>query len=292
MPEGDTIHRTAVVLRRVLAGKVVTGFDVDHPKITTMARGEEIVGSTVTKVESNGKHLFIHFGTPKEAVLHTHMKMSGTWHIYRPDERWWEPVSEARVVIRTEQVVAVCFHPPICELLTAGELGLHPIVGALGPDIIRDEFDVEEALRRLRAKQDRDVATALLDQKVISGIGNAFKVDALFLAKTSPWALVSDLDDAKLREIVAIARKLMRRNRDGGPRRTRFGLDRAESVWVMERGGLPCHVCGTIVEQGWHRGEDVRKSWYCPKCQSVDRNKLPRPAPTPAMHMPHRRERL
>src|SRR2546428_6108396 len=229
MPEGDTIHRTAVVLRRVLAGKVVTGFDVDHPKITTMARGEEIVGSTVTKVESNGKHLFIHFGTPKEAVLHTHMKMSGTWHIYRPDERWWEPVSEARVVIRTEQVVAVCFHPPICELLTAGELGLHPVVGALGPDIIRDEFDMDEALRRLRAKQDRDIATALLDQKVISGIGNAFKVDALFLAKTSPWALVSDLDDAKLREIVEIARKLMRLNRDGGPRRTRFGLDRAES---------------------------------------------------------------
>ena len=292
MPEGDTIHRTAVVLRRVLAGQVVTGFDIEHPKVTAMARADAIVGSTVTKVEPNGKHLFIHFSTPHEVVLHTHMKMSGQWHVYRPGERWWQPKSEARVVISTENVVAVCFHPPVCELLTASELGLHPIVGALGPDIIRDEFDMDEALRRLRAKQDRDIATALLDQKVISGIGNAFKVDALFLAKTSPWARVSDLDDAKLREIVEIARKLMRRNRDGGPRRTRFGLDRAESVWVMERGGLPCHVCGTIVEQGWHPGDDVRKSWYCPKCQKVDRNSIPRPAPTPSMPMSHRRDRL
>jgi endonuclease-8 len=257
-----------------------------------MARDQQIVGSTVSKVESNGKHLFIHFSTPHEAVLHTHMKMSGQWHVYRPGEHWWQPKTEARVVISTATVVAVCFHPPICELLTAGELGLHPIVSALGPDIIRDEFDIDEALRRLRAKQDRDIATALLDQKVISGIGNAFKVDALFLAKTSPWALVSDLDDAKLREIVEIARKLMRHNRDGGPRRTRFGLDRAESVWVMERGGLPCHVCGTIVEQAWHPGEDVRKSWYCPNCQNVDRSTLARPAPTPSMPMSHPRDRL
>jgi len=292
MPEGDTIHRTAVVLRRVLAGQAVTGFEIDHPKVSAMARDEVIVGSTVTKVESNGKHLFIHFSTPREAVLHTHMKMSGQWHVYRPGERWWQPESEARVVIRTEHVVAPCFHPPICELLTASELGLHPIVSALGPDIIRDGFDIDEALVRLRAKQDRDIATALLDQRVISGIGNAFKVDALFLAKTSPWALVSELDDAKLREIVDVARTLMRRNRDGGPRRTRFGLDRSESVWVMERAGLPCHVCGTIVEQGWHPGDDVRKSWYCPKCQSVDRNTLARPAPTPSVPMSHRRDRL
>jgi endonuclease VIII len=292
MPEGDTIFRTATVLRRVLAGQVVTGFEIENPKITAMARDEKIVGSTVSKVEPNGKHLLIHFSTPKEAVLHTHMKMSGTWHVYRPGERWWRPKSEARVVITTENVVAVCFHPPICELLTAGELGLHPVVGALGPDILRDDFDVEVALRRLRAKPDRDVATALLDQKVISGIGNAFKVDALFLAKTNPWALVSDLDDAKLREIVDIARKLMLRNLKGGARRTRFSLDPSESVWVMERGGLPCHVCGTIVEQGWHPGEDVRKSWYCPKCQNVDRAKLARPAPTPTMPMSHPRDRL
>jgi endonuclease-8 len=291
VPEGDTIHRTAVVLRRHLAGQVVTGFEVAQPKVSAAAGRDEIVGSTVAKVESNGKHLFIHFSTPDEVVLHTHMKMTGAWHVYRPGESWWEPETEARVVIRTATAVAPCFHPPIVELLTARELGLHPIVSALGPDIIRDEFDMDEALSRLRAKPDRDVATALLDQKVISGIGNVFKVEALFLAKTSPWALVSDLDDAKLREIVAHARKLIRRNREGGPRRTRFGLNAAESMWVDERAGLPCHVCGTVVHQGWHPDE-VRKSWYCPKCQNVRPEDVPRPAPVPSAPRPHRRDRL
>lgn len=290
MPEGDTIHRTAVVLRRVLAGQVVTGFEIAHPKVTAAAGREEIVGSIVTKVESNGKHLFIHFGTPNEAVLHTHMKMSGAWHVYRPGERWWAPESEARVAIRTQTVVAPCFHPPIVELLTAKELGLHPIVSALGPDIIRDEFDMDEALRRLRALQDRDVATALLDQKVISGIGNVYKVEALFLAKTSPWSQVRDLEDETLREIIGHARKLIRLNRNGGERRTRFSLDASDRMWVDERAGLPCHVCGARVESGWHPDE-VRKSWYCPTCQNVKPSDVPRPAPVPTSPRPHARMR-
>jgi len=285
VPEGDTIFRTAVVLRRVLAGQRVTGFEITAPKVSAAARGEAIVGSLVTAIESNGKHLFITFGTPQRVVLHTHMKMSGSWHVYRPGERWWEPESEARVVIRTEQAVAPCFHPPIVELLTEKELGLHRVVSHLGPDIIRDEFDIDEAIARLRANQDRDVATALLDQAVISGIGNVFKVEALFLARTSPWAQVHDLDDAKLREIVGHARRLIRLNRAGGVRRTHFGLNARERMWVDERAGLPCHVCGTMVESGWHPDE-VRKSWYCPTCQNV--TTVPRPAPVPAMHVRHR----
>ncbi len=292
MPEGDTIFRTATVLRRVLLGQVVTGFEIDSPKVSALVRDEEIVGSRISKVESNGKHLFIHFATPNEVVLHTHMKMSGTWHIYRPGERWWEPEREARVVIRTEVAVAPCFHPPIVELLAARELGLHRVVGRLGPDIVRDEFDMDEAVRRLRESQDRDIATALLDQSVVSGIGNAFKVDALFLGKTNPWAPVRELSDDKLRELLTIARKLMRLNLEGGPRRTRFSMDRSESTWVMERGGLACHICGTTVESGWHPGDDVRKSWYCATCQDVRPETVWRQAPTPMVHVPHRRERL
>jgi endonuclease VIII len=291
MPEGDTIHRAAVVLRRVLADQVVTGFQIVAPKVSAAARDEAILGSTVSAVESNGKHLFIHFTTPNEVVLHTHMKMSGSWHVYRPGERWWEAESEARVVIRTAQVVAPCFHPPIVELLTARELGLHPIVSALGPDIIRDEFDMAEAITRLREKQDRDVATALLDQRVISGIGNVYKVEALFLARVSPWAQVRELDDETLRRIVGHARTLIRLNRNGGERRTHFGLNPRELMWVDERAGLPCHVCGTRVESGWHPDE-VRKSWYCPTCQNVKPSDVPRPAPVPATRPRHFRDRL
>src|SRR5512147_681583 len=101
MPEGDTIYRAATVMRRHLLGEVVTGFDVVAPKVSAAARDDAIVGATITAVESNGKHHFIHFGTPNAVVLHTHMKMSGSWHLYRPGERWWQPESEARVVIRT-----------------------------------------------------------------------------------------------------------------------------------------------------------------------------------------------
>src|SRR5204863_9165306 len=205
------------------------------PKVSLAARDEAIVGSRVDAIESNGKHLFITFDTPQRVVLHTHMKMSGAWHVYRPGERWWEPESEARVVIRTEHAFAPCFHPPIVELLTEKELGLHRVVSGLGPDIIRDEFDIDEAIARLRANQDRDVATALLDQAVISGIGNVFKVEALFLAKTSPWAPVRELDDEKLREIVSHARRLIRLNRGGGQRRTHFSLKHDELMWVDER---------------------------------------------------------
>ncbi len=286
MPEGDTIHRTAVVLRRTIGGQVVTGFEAIAPKVSAAAREEAVVGSRVAMVASNGKHLFIHFDTTNEIVLHTHMKMTGSWHVYRPGERWWRPESEARVVIRTAEVVAPCFHPPVVELLTAKELGLHRVVSQLGPDIVRDEFDMDEAVRRLRADEDRDIATALLDQRAISGIGNVFKVEALFLARTSPWTKVRDLDDERLREIVGHARRLIRLNREGGERRTRFSLDRGERMWVDERAGLPCHVCGAMVESGWHPGDDVRKSWYCPTCQNV--TEVYRSAPVPRMHMPHR----
>jgi endonuclease-8 len=213
------------------------------------------------------------------------MKMTGSWHVYRPGERWWAPESEARVVIRTERAVAPCFHPPIVELLAEKELGLHRVVSQLGPDIIRDDFDMDEAIRRIRSNEDRDVATALLDQRAISGIGNVFKVEALFLGRMSPWAQVRDIDDVKLREIVEHARTLIRLNRAGGERRTHFGLDPRVRMWVDERAGLPCHVCGTMVESGWHP-EEVRKSWFCPRCQSVTR--VSRPAPVPTRHVRHR----
>src|SRR5919197_1354537 len=114
MPEGDTIYRAATVLRRALAGRVVTGFDVIAPKITHAASQRRIVGGTVKAVESNGKHLMITFTTDGEdVVLHTHMRMTGLWHVYRSGERWWFAPSKARVVIRTAEYVAACETPHV-----------------------------------------------------------------------------------------------------------------------------------------------------------------------------------
>jgi len=267
MPEGDTIYRTATVLRRALAGRVVTGFELTAPKVSHAAAQRRIVGGTVKAVESNGKHLMITFGTDGEdVVLHTHMRMTGQWHVYRPGERWRFAPSKARVVIRTDEYVAPCETPPIVELITAREVALHPVVPELGPDVIADDFAESEALKRIRATPGRDISTALLDQRTVSGIGNEIKNETLFLARIWPWTKVADLDDAALRRILGVARELLRRNRDGGPRRTRFALDRRQLVWVQERTGKPCYECRTPIERGYHPGE-FRKSWYCPSCQ-------------------------
>jgi len=269
MPEGDTIYRTATVLRRALAGRVVTGFELTAPKVTHAAAQRRIVGGTVKAVDSNGKHLMITFGTDGEdVVLHTHMRMTGQWHVYRPGERWWFAPSNARVVIRTAEYVAPCETPPIVELMTASEVAMHPVVPELGPDVIADDFDEDEAVRRIRAKPERDISVALLDQRTVSGIGNEIKNEALFLARMWPWTTVAAIDDGRLRHVLAVARELLRRNRDGGPRRTRFALDRHQLVWVQERTGRPCYECGTPIERGYHPGE-FRKSWYCPSCQPV-----------------------
>ncbi len=268
MPEGDTIWRTAAALRTALVGRTVTALELVAPKVTAAAERRRIEGGQVRAVEPNGKHLFITFTTDGEdVVLHTHMKMTGEWHIYRTGERWWRPRSDARVVIRTEEYVAPCFRPPIVELLTAHDVAMHPLLPHLGPDVLADDFDVAEAVRRIRA-QPSDIATALLEQRALSGVGNVFKCEALFLERVSPWAAAGELDDETVRRLVLRCRALMRRNLSGGPRRTVFSLDPDRRMWVDERTGLPCRVCSTPIEWGWHPDE-VRKSWYCPRCQGV-----------------------
>src|SRR5256885_3915922 len=119
MPEGDTIFRTATVLRRALAGRIVTGFELVAPKVTQAAARRQVVGGTVKAVESNGKHLLITFTTDGEdVVLHTHMRMQGQWHVYSPGERWGFAPTKARVVIRTDASVAQCKTPPVVDLMT------------------------------------------------------------------------------------------------------------------------------------------------------------------------------
>src|SRR5258706_382954 len=129
MPEGDTIHRTANVLRRALAGRIVTAFEVVAPRMSSDAARFAVIGSVVRAVESNGKHLRITFARgDDDVVLHTHMKMTGAWHVYRPGERWWSPRSDARGVVTTDEFVAPCLRPPAVEMMTTRAIawGYHP----------------------------------------------------------------------------------------------------------------------------------------------------------------------
>jgi endonuclease-8 len=274
MPEGDTIFRAARTLHRALAGKPVVGFRTEYAHVAKEDEDAPLTGRTVERVESRGKHLLVFFSGDR--VLHTHLRMNGSWHIYRPGERWQRAPSHARLVLSTQDFVAVGFDVPVAELLDGAALRRHEALRALGPDLLSPSFDADEARQRLRAREALEVADALLDQRALAGIGNVYKSEVLFLEKVSPFAPVRALDDATLARLIATARRLMQANvHDGssaqittysGLRRTTGRSDPSARLWVYGRGGAPCRRCGTPVEcraQGPH----ARLTYFCPTCQ-------------------------
>ena len=173
MPEGDTLFRTAAGLRPYLVGRTVTAAKTGGPG--PVPQVQRVVGRDITAVESLGKNLLIRFDNG--LVIRTHLRMNGSWHRYRPGERWRRPPSRARLVLEVPGAVAVCFDAPVVELLEERAEALHAPLAGLGPDILAPDFDADEALRRLRdpGRADRSIAEALLDQRALAGIGNIYK---------------------------------------------------------------------------------------------------------------------
>ena len=186
MPEGDTIFRAAQTLHRALAGRVVTEFDSMFPALTRVNVDTPIVGRTIESVTARGKHSLMAFSG--DLVLRTHMRMNGSWHIYRPGERWQRPPRDMRVLVGTDAFVAVGFNVPDAELLTARTLDRHRQLQRLGPDLLDPAFDRAEALRRMREHDREAIADVLLNQRVMAGIGNVFKSEILFMAGVHPFA--------------------------------------------------------------------------------------------------------
>jgi endonuclease VIII len=203
VPEGDTIFRTAATLRLALDGNVVVA--VDFPRL--VRSGQNLVGSRIVAIVARGKNLLVHFDCGM--ALHTHMKMTGSWHIYRPGERWQKPASLLRARLDVDDRVAVCFNAPVVRLLTDHELARDPALLGLGPDLLDPAFEEGEALRRIREHPDRSIGEALLDQGLVAGVGNIFKSETLFVARVRPRTPVRELDDATLRHVLAIARRLL-----------------------------------------------------------------------------------
>jgi len=274
MPEGDTIFRSARTLHRALAGKTITRFETAYAQLSVVDDQSAIVGRRVEQVESRGKHLLMWLSG--DLVLRTHMRMSGSWHIYRPGERWQLASSHMRILIATADFVAVAFDVPDAEFLSPAALKRSRAIAALGPDLLDDAFDVEAAVARLRAQATREIGVALLDQRVMAGIGNIFKSEILFVSGVHPFAHVERLDDETLRNIVTTARRLLQANVTptsgagittfGGMRRTTGDVDPAARVWVSQRRGLPCRRCGAPIERRL-QGEDARATYWCPACQ-------------------------
>lgn len=261
MPEGDTIFRAARSLRQWIGGREITGARSQRAAVAPA----RVIGQTVDAVEARAKHLLIHLSSGD--VLHTHMGMSGSWHVYPAGERWRKPSWQARLVLEAGERVAVCFEAPVVELLAPGEIDRHPSLSALGPDVLVGPVDLDEVRRRAATRPpSTPIGELLLDQQVVSGIGNIYRSEALFARRLHPSAPRSALTDEELDGLISEASRLMRANlepaqgfgRDfgGGPGRP----------WVYGRGGRPCARCRTPVE-GTKLGEEARQVWWCPSCQ-------------------------
>jgi len=263
MPEGDTIHRAAQVLNAALAGKRVTRFETVLPQLDRVA----MEGRTIERVVAAGKNLIMDFSG--DLHLRTHMRMHGSWHIYRPGERWRKRRDDMRIVIATDDYVAVAFNVPIAELHNSHSLARNDDMQRIGPDLIADDFDEAEAIRRIRERPDEEIAEVIVNQRVVSGIGNEFKSEVLFLAGIDPFALVREVGDAKLVDLLRGARKVMQMNvRKNRPGRASFvALDPREKLYVYGRGGKPCRRCGTAIAYA-KQGRDVRGTYWCPRCQA------------------------
>ncbi len=272
MPEGDTIFRTARTLHRALAGHVVTRFESAFPSLNRVAFDRPIVGRSIESVAPRGKHLLMTL--TGDLILHTHMRMNGSWHIYRPGERWQRSPADMRVLVATEAFVAVGFNVPVAEWLSTRDLARHRQLRSLGPDPLDPAFDRADVLARLRALGSVAVGDALLNQRVIAGIGNVLKSEILFVAGIDPFAPVGSLDDAFAARLIDTAHELLRANvlepaqtlSAGSGRRTTRSMSPAAALWVYDRSGKPCRRCGAMI-QSRKTGVDARITYWCPTCQ-------------------------
>lgn len=253
MPEGDTLVRTAAGLRPHLLGRRIVAAHARAPG----PRAELLVGATVTAIEPSGKHLLVRFDNG--LTLHTHLRMHGSWHRYRPAERWRLPAGRARIALEVNGSVVVCFDAPVVELLESRAERLHPALAALGPDLLAAGWDEDEALRRLRAPAGagRAIAEALLDQRVVAGIGNEVRNETLWRARRSPWTPIGALADHELLAILRQAAAILREGARTGRRPSN----------VQRRTGRPCPACGTRIASVLQGRGLPRRTYWCPVCQ-------------------------
>ena len=279
MPEGDSVLQLAQRLQ-FMSGREVTKTSVRVPRYALA----NFDGLTCERVWPYGKHLFMQFG---EEILHTHLKMEGPWAIHYAGDRWRKPGHSARVVLR------LAHQPRDIEVVGhwLGMVEVYPLshywdrIGHLGPDILADDWDDwgrQEALSRLLERPQRSIGAALLDQKIVAGIGNEYRAEACFIAGVHPAANVGDVDAER---ILDISRKIMWANRNS-PIRVTTGVKRAgETSYVFGRYRRPCRRCGEKIEKsvlggvdaGGDEGELERIIWWCPHCQPAPEGYVPLP---------------
>ena len=249
MPEGDTVFRTADKLRTALEGKVLTRCDVRVPRFAAV----DLSGQTVDEVLSRGKHLFIRVGA---ASIHSHLKMDGAWIIGRVRA----PAYKIRIVLETPDSRASGIDLGVLEVLDrATDM---TTVEHLGPDLLGEDWSAQTAAANLVADPDRPLAEALLDQRVMAGVGNVFANELCFVFGLLPGTAVAQLSDPV--RMATRAQQMLWANRLRINRTTTGNTRPGQDVWVYGRAGLPCRRCGTRIETD--KGGD-RVTYWCPTCQ-------------------------
>jgi endonuclease-8 len=257
MPEGDTIHHAAGRIRAALEGRVPQEILTPQPRHEQDGWPRALAGRAVRAVDAHGKHLFVRFAGA--ITLHSHLRMSGSWGVYRAGERWRRSSRRAWIVMRCDGWEVVEFDGPVLELLSDARARSHPQLAALGPDVLGERFDADAFLRRLRADdQTRPVGDALIDQQTVAGIGNLWKAESCFALGVSPWRTLAEVRDEEALALVGFARERMRRAVESGH------ASRPREVY--RRAGRPCPRCGTPIRQRG-QGENNRLTFWCPGCQ-------------------------
>jgi endonuclease-8 len=270
VPEGDTVWLAARRLHDALAGDALVRGELRVPQHAT----DDLAGHTVLETRSRGKHLLTRLSGG--LTLHTHLRMDGSWHLYPAGERWrGGPQWQVRALLQTTRWQAVGYRLGVVELLPTSEEAR--AVGHLGPDLLGDDWDSAEAVRRLAAQPQRPIGLALLDQRTLAGLGNLYRTELCFLRGRTPFTPVGEVDD--LPGWVALAHRLLLVNRDRAEQVTTGRSGRAARHWVFERS--TCERCGTRVSTAL-QGEPTRQrlTYWCPTCQ-----RGPAPPSTPVREL-------
>lgn len=259
MPEGDTIHRTAAALRTALVGRKMVRFVAPRLVGRSPKAGRSIEG-----VESHGKHLEITWDDG--LILHTHMRMSGSWHLYRPGETWRKRTDQVRALIEVEDWNAVCFDAPVVETYQQSDPSRHPRFGGLGPDLCRPDADLRRCVEMLLTFDEpgAPVADVMLDQRIFCGVGNVYRCEVLWVCELSPFAQVGDLSETDATRLVNTCANLLRANLRHAHRVTTTGV--AGGLAVYGRNGQRCSRCADTIAVR-RVGEFARLLYWCPGCQ-------------------------
>jgi endonuclease-8 len=264
VPEGDTVWRTARRLHRALAGRELLGSDLRWPSLATV----DLSGREVVEVVSAGKHILTRVtasGDDPPVTLHSHLRMEGSWYLERTgDGQGRRSAAGIRAVLTTAEWTAVGHKLGMLDLVSTDRED--ELVGHLGPDLLGPGWDPVEARRRLLEDPRRELGEALLDQRVLAGVGTLYMAEACFLVRLTPWSPVSDLEDPD--GFVALLHRLLHFNKDRSAQVTTGDLRQGRQHFAHARSGLPCLRCaGTVRVAPIGAPPKDRTAFYCPGCQ-------------------------